>query len=349
MGYHPFCWQYSYHADDGTSFPKGISTLLPAVFISLRRIKTIMKNAYIWVLWLINTVIFVLATRNPIYLLLVLISLFILGNRKAKAQHRKAWIGLNLRFLFSMVLISSLVNGLFTHIGQTKLFYFPSNWLLIGGDITLESLIYGAINGLIIGSLYLSFNILNLALSVKQMSRLIPRAFHPIGMTATLALTFFPSIQQRAREIKEAQLIRGNPMKKISDWLPILLPLIVTSLEDAIILSESMTSRGFHAVSIRNHANLAVISLVIGTFSIFSGWILNLYAYPQAISIFLYGVGGSIIILTLLKKGREFRVTHYHQVSWQKKDIIFSAIFLIILITQVIIAAFYENNFSYTP
>ncbi len=308
-----------------------------------------MKNAFIWVLWLINTIIFILSTRNPIYLSLVLIALFVLGDRKAKVQHRKTWIGLNLRFLISMVLISSLVNGLFTHLGQTKLFHFPSNWLLIGGDITLESLIYGVINGLIIGSLYLSFNILNLALSVKQLSRLIPRAFHPIGMTATLALTFFPSIQQRAREIKEAQMIRGNPMKKISDWLPILLPLIVTSLEDAIILSESMTSRGFHAVPSGNHANFAIISLVIGTFSIFSGWILNLFEYPQVISIFLYLVGGSLIILTLLKKGREFRVTHYHQVLWKEKDIIFGAIFLISIILQIIFAVFFDNNFSYSP
>ncbi len=308
-----------------------------------------MKNAYIWVLWLINTIIFVLSTRNPIYLLLVLIVLFTLGNHKAKAQHRKAWIGLNFRFLISMVLISSLVNGLFTHIGLTKLFQFPENWLLVGGDITLESLIYGAINGLIIGSLYLSINIFNLALSVKQLSRLIPRAFHPIGMTATLALTFFPSIQQRAREIKEAQMIRGNPMKKISDWLPILLPLIVTSLEDAIILSESMTSRGFHAVSRRNNANLAVISLVFGTFSIFSGWILNLYAYPQVISIFLYVVGGSIIILTLIKKGSEFKVTHYHQVPWQKIDILLSIVFLTSIILQIISAVFFENSFSYSP
>jgi len=308
-----------------------------------------MKNAYIWILWLVNTILFLLSTRNPIYLLIVLVNLFILGNQIARHQNRKEWTALNLRFLISMILISTVVNGLFTHIGQTTLLRFPEKWLLIGGSITLESIIYGAINGLMIGALYLAFNILNLALNVKQLSRLIPRAFHPIAMTTTVALTFFPSIQQRAREIKEAQMIRGNPMKKISDWLPILLPLLVTSLEDAITLSESMTSRGFLAVSKSDNTNLAVISLVIGTFSIFSGWILNLYAYPQAISIFLYGVGGSIIILTLLKKGREFRVTHYHQVSWQKKDIIFSAIFLIILITQVIIAAFYENNFSYTP
>jgi len=308
-----------------------------------------MKNAYIWIIWLVNTILFLLSTRNPLYLLFVLVNLFILGNKIARDQHRKAWTALNLRFLISMILISSVVNGLFTHIGPTTLLRFPQKWLLIGGSITLESIIYGAINGLMIGALYLAFNILNLALNVKQLSRLIPRAFHPIAMTTTIALTFFPSIQQRAREIKEAQMIRGNPMKKISDWLPILLPLLVTSLEDAITLSESMTSRGFLAVPKSDHTNLAVISLMIATFAIFSGWILNQYDYPRFISILLYVIGGSVICLTLIIKGREFKVTHFHQITWHTNDIILGIIFLISIILQITLSVILEFDLSYSP
>lgn len=308
-----------------------------------------MKNAYIWILWLVNTILFLLSTRNPIYLLIVLVNLFILGNQIARHQNRKEWTALNLRFLISMILISTVVNGLFTHIGQTTLLRFPEKWLLIGGSITLESIIYGAINGLMIGALYLAFNILNLALNVKQLSQLIPRAFHPIAMTTTVALTFFPSIQQRALEIKEAQMIRGNPMKKISDWLPILLPLLVTSLEDAITLSESMTSRGFLAVSKSDNTNLAVISLVIATFAIFSGWLLNLYDYPRVISILLCVIGGGIICLTLILKGREFSVTHYHQITWHTNDVFLGIIFLISIILQITLSVIFEFDLSYSP
>ncbi len=102
------------------------------------------------------------------------------------------------------------------------MFNLPDGWLLIGGAVTLESIVYGAINGLVISALYLLFNVFNKALSVKQITKLIPRAFHPIATMVTISLTFFPSIQQRIREIREAQLIRGNPMKKVADWLPIL-------------------------------------------------------------------------------------------------------------------------------
>ena len=308
-----------------------------------------MKNAYIWIIWLVNTILFLLSTRNPLYLLFVLVNLFILGNKIAMGQHRKAWAALNLRFVISMILISSVVNGLFTHLGQTTLLRFPQKWLLIGGSITLESIIYGAINGLMIGALYLTFNILNLALNVKQLSRLIPRAFYPIAMTTTIALTFFPSIQQRAREIKEAQMIRGNPMKKISDWLPILLPLLVTSLEDAVTLSESMTSRGFLAIPKSDQTNLAVISLMIATFAIFSGWILNQYNYPRFISILLYVIGGSAICLTLILKGREFKVTHFHQITWHTNDITLGIIFLISIILQITLSVIFDFDLSYSP
>lgn len=291
-----------------------------------------MNNTGAWLLWLLMTLAFLLSTRNPIYLLVSLISLFSLGAWIAEKKHQSFWLRQNLRFLLTMVLLSTLINTLFTHAGQTLLFTIPESLPLIGGSITLESLVYGMINGLVIGSLYLAFNIINLALSVKQLTRLIPPAFHPISVMVTIALTFFPSIQQRAREIKEAQMIRGNPMKKVSDWLPLLMPLLVTSLENAILLSESMTARGFHTQHTSNASTLAIIGSITATFAVFSGWILRLYSYPYLFSFTLYIFGGSILILTLFIAGRQSKITHYHQEQWQTPDILGSIFFFLILI-----------------
>lgn len=291
-----------------------------------------MMNAFVWTLWLLAGLIFLLSTRNPIYLIITLAGLFILGNRLAKAKHISAWVRSNLRFLLTMLLLSTLINGLFSHAGETVLFTIPPSWPLIGGNITLESLAYGAVNGLVIGALYILFNIINLALSIKQITRLIPRAFHPIAMMVTIALTFFPSIQRRAREIKEAQMIRGNPMKKISDWLPILIPLLVTSLENAFLLAESMTARGFHKqVDLRTPRNL--ISLILGAFAVFSGWILQLYRYPVWITIVLYLIGGGLILLTLILIGKQTKITRYHHEGWTRLDILMSSVILVYLIS----------------
>jgi energy-coupling factor transport system permease protein len=273
--------------------------------------------------------------------------LFLLGGKLSK--NKSGWISINLKFLISMVLISAIVNGIFSHLGQTVLFYFPEKWLLIGGKITLESIIYGIINGMVIGALYLTFNILNLALNTKQMSQLIPRSFHTIAMTTTIALTFFPSIKQRAYEIKEAQMIRGNPMKSIPDWLPILMPLVVTSLEDAILLSESMTSRGFLPKTSSKYSGVTTISLVLGTFSVFSGWLLNLYNYPRYLSITLYLIGGLVTLTTLYTKGHEVKVTRYRQEKWQTLDILAGIFYAFAILAIVFLSLTNRLEISYSP
>jgi energy-coupling factor transport system permease protein len=282
-------------------------------------------NAIVWILWLTATMIFTLTTRNPFYILIVLGGLFALGNRLAKVKNMTPWIVPNLRFLLTMILLSTLINGLFSHIGNTALFTFPQSWALIGGDITMESLVYGTINGLVIGTLYILFNTINLALSTKQITRLIPHAFHPTAVVITIALTFFPSIQQRAREIKEAQMIRGNPMKNISDWIPIMIPLLVSSLENAILLAESMTARGFHKQT-ELQSPRALVSLILAAFLIFSGWILQIYRFPRLVFISLYVLGASVVIITLVAIGKQANITRYHQETWTKTSMFSAAL-----------------------
>ena len=140
-------------------------------------------------IWLV-VMVFILSTRNPVYLSLILVGLLFFGQSLAREKKIKNWVLANLRFLLAMILLSTLINGIFSHVGQTILFTIPQKWPLIGGNFTLDSLVYGAINGLVIGALYILFNVINLALSIKQLTWLIPRAFHPIAMMVTISLTF---------------------------------------------------------------------------------------------------------------------------------------------------------------
>ena len=309
-----------------------------------------MKNTTPWLFWLGLMMAALLSTRNPYYLIGILVFLLLLGGTLAKKKHYSSWLSQNLRFLLTMVLLSTLINTLFTHTGRTILFSLPENWLLIGGDITAESLVYGAINGLVIGSLYLVFNIINLALSTKQLTRLIPTAFRPIGVMVTISLTFFPSIQQRAREIKEAQMIRGNAMKNISDWLPLLLPLLVTSLEKAFLLAESMTARGFYIHKKSIPADITILGVLLATFAVFSGWILRLYNYPIVISIILYGIGTLIIVVIFILASRKTGVTRYRKESWQSNEIlVMVALSIITLVWLFLDMNGHLSSLTYSP
>ena len=288
-----------------------------------------MTQSMIWVLWLAMNLALLLSTRNPLLLVWILIFLFIVGTALAKTRLQTHWLGRNLRFIGTMTALSTVINILFTHTGQSILFTLPENWLLIGGNFTLESMVYGAINGLVIGALYILFNIFNLALSVKQITRLIPRAFHPLTLVITISLTFFPSIQERTRQIREAQMIRGNPMKKVSDWLPVLLPLLVTSLENAVSLSESMTARGFQTTLDQPRTNLGLIGLVLALFALFAGWILKLFTYPVWISWMLYILSAGLIFGVMILAGKSTPVTHLDQPHWRKKEFIAAGLLVV--------------------
>ena len=290
-----------------------------------------------WVLWLISGMTFIISTRNPIYLLITILMLYLLGFRIAKDQKSGQWVKLNFRFLLTIAGLSALINMIFTHAGKTVLFSLPADWILIGGPITLESLVYGVINGLVINTLYLLFNIFNKALSVKQITRLIPRAFHPIATIVTISLTFFPSIQQRIQEIREAQLIRGNPMKKIADWLPVIIPLLVSSLEDAFLLSESMTSRGFHTRTDAKYSSINLVLLILSVFAVFAGWVFNLYDYPKLLSIVLYIFAALIVIAVIFIGHRHNPIKSYRREIWQTSDITATVFFSFSLIILLIL------------
>ena len=309
-----------------------------------------MKTTPAWILWFFTILIFLLSTRNPSYILFIIIGLFFVSFRLFKQKGRDNWIKQNLILLSSIILASSAINSLFTHSGRTILFSFPQSWPLIGGIVTLESLVYGAINGLIISALFLLFNVLNLALSIKQLTRLIPRAFYPIAMIVTISLTFFPSINQRIREIREAQMIRGNPMKKISDWLPVLAPLLVSSLEKGLILSESMTSRGFFTSKPSHKTTFPVITMIIGAFSIFSGWILSLYSYSAYIYLPLYILGVTMIFLMLNRLGKAVKTTRYHQEELRKYDMLAIVIIILVILFLSLVSIYgILTSLNYTP
>ncbi len=296
-----------------------------------------MTSSVAWIIWVIAGSAFFLSTRNPSYLVLGILSLLFLGHKLAKKQGLQHWVKFNLRFILMMILLSTLINSLFSKMGQSVLLTLPNQWPLIGGNITLESLVYGAINGLVISTLYLIFNVLNLGMNIQNLVRLIPRAFHPIAMTISIALTFFPSINQRVNQIKEAQLIRGNPMKKLVDWTPILMPLLVTSLENAILLSESMTAKGYHQIN-DEKSNLYLIGFVLSAFTIFSGWILQLYQYPIELSVIMYLIGLCLIFGMILTISKNSQFTRYRKEVWKLGDYLISTMMSLYLVSYILLS-----------
>ncbi|OAD23802.1 cobalt transport protein, partial [Candidatus Thiomargarita nelsonii] len=175
-----------------------------------------------WLIWLMTVLITVSITRNPIYLLLILLWLIIVKSTLTKHCEAPPILISTWQFASIVLVTTTLFNALTVHVGQTVLFKLP----LFGSAITLEATFYGLLNGLTLTLMFIAFTIINQALPARALIRLIPRAFYPVAVVIAIALTFVPATRRHFEQIREAQAVRGHQWRGIRDWLPLLIPLL---------------------------------------------------------------------------------------------------------------------------
>jgi energy-coupling factor transport system permease protein len=234
-----------------------------------------------------------------------------------------------------ILILATVFNALTSHYGETVLFIIPGNLPLISGKVTLEAMVYGMTNGFILIGMLASFMVLNLALPIRDMVSLIPRAFFPVAVVTSIAVTYLPTTLRQFQQIREAQAIRGHQMRTLRDWLPLLMPLLVGGLEHAMQLAEAMTARGF--ASTKSMAGgrqfLPRVFLLMGVVLLAVGWLTQL-SRATISGWFLIVLGGILILGGLWYLGRQSHRTTYHRPIWGWQDI------LTLILTLSILAIF---------
>src|SRR4030043_1707228 len=207
-----------------------------------------MKQPWAWVIWLATVLVLLSITRNPLYLVIILLCVLIVAlalreTGTALPRPFSVW-----KLALWIFMFTTVFNFFTSHFGETGLFTIPGNLPLLSGEVTLEAMVYGATNGLILVGMLASFMVLNQALPVRDLISLIPGAFFPVAVVTSIAVTYLPTTLRQFQQIREAQAIRGHQMKSLRDWLPLLMPLLVGGLEHAMQLAEAMTARGFASI-----------------------------------------------------------------------------------------------------
>ncbi|GAB4401867.1 MAG: hypothetical protein OHK0052_25280 [Anaerolineales bacterium] len=193
-----------------------------------------------WLAWLCAALTLALLTRNPLYLLLLWFTLLLVFVRLPVRPEAVLPFS-PLMFVLVTVPLAAALNLLLSPFGESVLWRIP----LWQRQLTLESLVYGTTNGLLLGVLFTAFAAFNRAVSPPALLRFAPRAFYPLAVITAIALNFVPAMQRQLQAIREAQAIRGHHLRGWRDTLPLFLPLLVGGLERALQLAEAMTARGF--------------------------------------------------------------------------------------------------------
>ena len=283
-----------------------------------------MFHTWSWVAWLVAAAVPAFTLHNPLYLALVLGAAWIvysaLGRTTSAGGSWGSLIQIGL-FFFAMAIPFNALSG---HIGQTVLFRLPSSWPIVGGPITLEAVIAGAVNGLTLFTILVVFAAFNAVVDHYQLLRATPAFLFQAGVVLSIAITFVPQMVLSAREIREAQRIRGHRFRGIKDLLPLLLPLLANGLERAIQLAEAMEARGFgSAVEAprRRQATWTQVGILAALLGLLSGLFI-IAVFPEQSGwgwgLVAVGAGGMLTLFGL--KGREVRRTRYRRLVWMWRD-----------------------------
>lgn len=308
-----------------------------------------------WALWLAAAALPALTTRNPAYLLLLLLATAVVQLALPRASPRMAGWGFFLKAGLLLWLFTIPLNALTVHAGTTVLFTLPRSIPLIGsivgGPITLEATAYGFLSGLGLLAVILVFVTFNRAVDAYRLLRHTPAVLFHTGVTTTIALTFVPQATVTLGEIREAQAIRGHRWRGLRDLLPLILPLLTTALERALQLAESMEARGFATPPVRSQAarrwgqRLLLLSLLL----LLAGLVWRGFegGGPTSHGALLAGAAGLVAALAL--HNRSVRRTHHRQLHWTRRDTVVALCSGLSALGSAFISVAHPDLLSYYP
>jgi energy-coupling factor transport system permease protein len=290
-------------------------------------------------------------TRNPLYLMIVLLCIIFVGLALHKAGAESIRPFSLWKIALWIILFATAFNALTSHYGQTVLFTIPGRLPLLSGNVTLEAIVYGATNGLILIGMLASFIVLNMALPVRDLISLVPRAFFPVAVVTSIAVTYLPTTLRQFQQVREAQAVRGHQMRSLRDWLPLLMRLLVGGMEHAMQLAEAMTARGFASSgpAAGRRQIYPRIAMLLGVVVLSAGWLMQLSLVSWRGWLWI-GAGAILIVGALWSLGRHSHRTTYHRSPWSWMDWISLGISgLLLALSLLPLPGWSHESLNYNP
>ena len=174
-------------------------------------------------------------SSNPYILGLALIGAMLSTIFSKSRKSLKAFFG----YLFFFLAVS-LVNPLVSHEGQTPLFFVNGN------AFTLEAVIYGVKNGLMLVAVLVWFRTLNEHLDTDKQLYLFGKALPKTSLILSSVLRFVPLIKRQAVKVSETQKAMGLYADEgLKSALRSTSVSVSWALESSIETADTMRSRGY--------------------------------------------------------------------------------------------------------
>ena len=210
-------------------------------------------HAGVWLLWALAAAACVQLAPSPVYVALVIgIASMVVSIHARPGPYARAFpMLLAVGVLFAvvrMVLTVATTHGLGDVLFSTPHFGLPRllGGFTVGGTVELPVMLQSLNEGFAIVGVMGVFGAFNSVVSHSELVESTPRAFFEIGLVVVVGLAFVPATLSAIHQVREADRARtgGRPIRK-GRLLRQIVPVLELGLERAVILAESMDSRGF--------------------------------------------------------------------------------------------------------
>lgn len=252
----------------------------------------------------ISSMLVTMLTKNPLILGISFLGSFSF----CSILQRPKMILINLIFYIPLFLLISITNPLFSHNGQTILFFLNDQ------RVTLEAIYYGmAIAGMIITILYWS-KCYNEIMTSDKFLYLFGKITPKISLVISMSIRFIPLFKNQIKKVSSAQKTMGlytskSLVDRIGSGLRVFSAIITWAFENAINTSDSMKARGYglrgrtnyslFRFTLRDGLMLTVI-LFLDIIIIITSALgyLEFYYYPTTSNL-IFGLGLIITLITI--------------------------------------------------
>ena len=202
-----------------------------------------MLDPQVWLLWLAAAMSVPLLSRNPFPLVAAIMAVIYVRAAWSSAANRLGGRGF-VALLIAIAGVSTVVNVLTAPFGEQVIATLPG-WWPGAGVLTFNALLYGLLTGLAIVTIVLAATTAAALIDWPAMLRLLPQQFLSLAVAASVAWSFIPQTVLTLGDIRDAQWARGIAPRSGRAVLPLVMPLLTTSLDRATTMAEALESRGF--------------------------------------------------------------------------------------------------------
>ena len=196
------------------------------------------RNPLAWCAWVVAALAAAFIDRSPFLqglLLLVVINVWLSYRGRRGSTHWKLGAAL--------AIVPILFSAALSRFGHHVLFNLPPV-PIIGGAWTWEAVAYGASTGVALLLTVAVFGIVSSTVRSADLLSLLPQPLYRAGTVVALSLAFAPKTAASFHAIREARRLRGYR----TGWQSapgLLVPLLLTTLEQALQYGESLDARGY--------------------------------------------------------------------------------------------------------